>query len=74
MPPCSMAFWTRSSEISISFNHSVCGMRPGFTGPFWTMEKLSYSISPRNAALMPVHSPSSTPTAHMASNRRSRRA
>ena len=74
MPPFSMAFWTRSSASSISFIHSCWGMRPGFTGPFSTMDRLSYSTSPRNAALMPVQRPSPTPTAHMLSKRSSRSA
>jgi hypothetical protein len=35
------------------------------------MDSLPYSTSPRNAALMPVARPSLTPTAQIASKRRS---
>ena len=74
MPPLAMASLTRSSACSISFIQFIWGMRLAFTGPLSTMEKLSYSISPKNAALTPVHAPSRTPTAHMESKRISRSA
>ena len=71
MPPSSMAFWTRSSLSSISLSHALWSSRPGFTGPSTFTESWPYSLSPRNAAVMPVHTPFSTPTAHMASKRSS---
>ena len=69
-----MARWTRSSAASISRIHKLCGMRPGLTGPKVTMERRSYSASPRNAAMMPVARSSATPTEHMESKRSSRSA
>ena len=74
MPPRSIALRTRSSAISISCIHSCCGTRPGLTGPCTAMAKLSYSNSPKNAALMPVQRPLRTPTAHIESKRSSRSA
>jgi len=73
-PPFKIACRTRSSASSISCIHSACGMRPGLTGPKVAIENLSYSISPRNDAMMPVARLSATPTEHIESNRSSRSA